>query len=69
MRNGEDGDAEVKIIDFDWAGKCGEVKYPMMRNDAQIKWPAKCLTPIIADYDRDQVRMAMDDAFGAGGTQ
>lgn len=29
----------INIIDYDWAGKIGEVKYPMFMNHVSIKWP------------------------------
>lgn len=32
-------DKKLQIIDFDWAGKHGITKYPLMINTTDIKWP------------------------------
>ena len=29
----------IDIIDYDWAGRIGEVKYPLFMNHISIKWP------------------------------
>ena len=34
----EGEELEIKVIDFDWAGKLGSAKYPAIMNP-QIKWP------------------------------
>ena len=34
-----DSDANVKVIDFDWAGIEGETKYPYFMNHVNITWP------------------------------
>lgn len=31
---------KITIIDFDWAGKIGEIRYPLYMNHAEIDWPA-----------------------------
>ena len=36
---GERGMYRLRVIDFDWAGKHGEVCYPPCRNDGE-SWPA-----------------------------
>jgi len=34
---GQRDELEIKVIDFDWAGKLGSAKYPVIV-DPQIKW-------------------------------
>ena len=36
---GERGMYQLRVVDFDWAGKRGEVRYPLYRNDGE-SWPA-----------------------------
>jgi hypothetical protein len=33
------GSVKLKVVDFDWAGEYGKVKYPPERNTLQIEWP------------------------------
>ncbi|KAG2105512.1 uncharacterized protein F5147DRAFT_242554 [Suillus discolor] len=49
-------DGKVQLIDFDWAGRKGEVKYPVSISPA-IKWPkgAQGLGPILEEHDRDML--------------
>jgi len=48
------GDEEsVETIDFDWAGKDGEVFYPLYRNDQGVRWPDKAGSSIRLGHDRD----------------
>ncbi|KAF8325050.1 uncharacterized protein EI90DRAFT_3129111 [Cantharellus anzutake] len=35
----KDGKPGILLVDFDWAGKIGEVRYPMNVNDVEIKRP------------------------------
>lgn len=42
---------ELKIIDFDWAGVGGEVRYPQRRNE-NIPWPAGPGERILTGHDR-----------------
>lgn len=44
----------LKLIDFDWAGKTGEVHYPAHRNDdiEDIEWPSAAGTAIVTGHDR-----------------
>ncbi|KIO17990.1 hypothetical protein M407DRAFT_246595 [Tulasnella calospora MUT 4182] len=44
----------LKIVDFDWAGKSGDVNYPLQRNE-DITWPASPWMPIVVAYDRTLV--------------
>ncbi|PVF98830.1 hypothetical protein CPB86DRAFT_704246, partial [Serendipita vermifera] len=46
---GETG-LEVKVIDFDWSGICGEARYPLVRN-LEIEWPGRAEELIGADDD------------------
>ncbi|KZT06283.1 uncharacterized protein LAESUDRAFT_628715, partial [Laetiporus sulphureus 93-53] len=32
-----DGEPQIKIIDYDWAGKAGQVRYPAARNES-LDW-------------------------------
>ena len=36
---GGDGEYRIRVIDFDSAGRSGEVRYPLQRNEG-IEWPA-----------------------------
>ncbi|KAG1848834.1 hypothetical protein C8R48DRAFT_641478 [Suillus tomentosus] len=49
-------DGKVQLIDFDWAGRKGEVKYPVSISPA-INWPkgAQGLGPILEEHDRDML--------------
>ncbi|PCH34147.1 hypothetical protein WOLCODRAFT_160639 [Wolfiporia cocos MD-104 SS10] len=42
---------EIKVIDFDWAGKAGQVLYPAVRNES-IDWPGRAYGPIQGGDDR-----------------
>jgi len=43
---------DLRVIDFDWAGKAGQVCYPAERN-ATIQWPGEAGKPIMDDDDRE----------------
>ncbi|PVF98829.1 hypothetical protein CPB86DRAFT_329594 [Serendipita vermifera] len=51
-------DLEVKVVDFDWAGICGEAKYPLSRNP-EIKWPGQDGGLIGADDDETLLRRTL----------
>lgn len=42
--------ANLKVFDFDWAGKSGSVSYPLQRNE-EITWPAAPWATIIKEHD------------------
>jgi len=42
---------DIKVIDFDWAGKAGEVCYPAERN-TDIQWPGEAGAPILKNMIR-----------------
>ncbi|KAF8530394.1 hypothetical protein BU17DRAFT_79150 [Hysterangium stoloniferum] len=42
--------ANIKVVDFDWAGDAGRVYYPALRN-ADICWPGNPAGPIEEDHD------------------
>ena len=52
----EDVEGRVRIVDFDWAGVAGEVRYPLHLSTA-IKWPAGVAdyAPITTAHDDDMV--------------
>ncbi|KAG8892664.1 hypothetical protein FRB99_002548 [Tulasnella sp. 403] len=56
------GGACLKVIDFDWAGGSGEVRYPIQRNE-KITWPAARGEPIAMGYDCQQVDLWWEDLF------
>ena len=41
---------DVKLIDFDWAGKAGTVRYPHNLNDG-VEWPARSNDKIHYTHD------------------
>ena len=47
----ERGDLEIKVIDFDWAGKLGVARYPAIMNP-DIAWPGRRRDLIGEDDDR-----------------
>lgn len=46
--------AEVFVIDFEWAGKEGEAKYPMFMNHSNIKWPTDANDGMLIKYEHDK---------------
>ncbi|KAG8908628.1 hypothetical protein FRB99_004916 [Tulasnella sp. 403] len=52
----EGGHVYLKVVDFDWAGTSGEVRYPIRRNES-IAWPAGRGERILVGHDRQQVEL------------
>ena len=50
---------DIKVIDFDWAGKAGEVCYPAERN-TDIQWPGEAGAPILKEDDSEMVHSWLD---------
>ena len=50
---------DVKVIDFDWAGKAGEVCYPAERN-TDIQWPGEAGAPILKEHVSEMVHSWLD---------
>jgi len=50
---------DIKVIDFDWAGKAGEVCYPAERN-TDIQWPGEAGAPILKEHDSEMVPSWLD---------
>lgn len=42
---------QIRVIDFDWAGVSGEVRYPKRRNES-LPWPAQPSEPILTGHDQ-----------------
>ena len=40
----EDGKLEIKLIDFDWGGKEGELRYPVLINNRTVRLPLASLS-------------------------
>ena len=53
-----DKSVELKVVDFDWAGKAGQVYYPAERNE-EIQWPDEAGGPIEQDHDSKMVNSWM----------
>ena len=53
-----DKSVELKVVDFDWAGKAGQVYYPAERNE-EIQWPGEAGGPIEQDHDSKMVNSWM----------
>ena len=51
---------DLRVIDFDWAGKAGQVHYPAERN-TEIQWPGEAGGPIEQDHDSKMVDSWMKD--------
>ncbi|KAG8949110.1 hypothetical protein FRC04_009056 [Tulasnella sp. 424] len=52
--SGDEQKVKLKVVDFDWAGQSGEVRYPLQRNE-EIAWPGDAGTPIVVGHDRSLV--------------
>lgn len=52
------------LLDFDWAGKIGEVKYPMNVNRTDLWRPDDAVDGELIKADHDM--MMLDDMFGCG---
>lgn len=50
----KDGSPGIMLIDFDWAGVVGEVRYPMNVNDVDIRRP-------YGAYDDELITAEHDD--------
>ncbi|KAG9050148.1 hypothetical protein FS837_007447 [Tulasnella sp. UAMH 9824] len=57
-------EANLKVVDFDWAGKSGSVSYPLQRNE-DIAWPAAPWDRIIKDHDRELVNIWWREEFSS----
>ncbi|KAF8125061.1 hypothetical protein K438DRAFT_1648882 [Mycena galopus ATCC 62051] len=56
-----DGSADIILVDWDWAGKEGDVKYPANLNPAVPRGPgAVAGEPILQSHDIDMVRRLYD---------
>ena len=55
-----DKSVELKVVDFDWAGKAGQVYYPAERNE-EIQWPGEAGGPIEQDHDSKMIDSWMED--------
>ena len=54
-----DKSVDLRVIDFDWAGEAGQVRYPAERN-REIWWPGEAGGPIEQDHDLKTVYSWMD---------
>ena len=54
----EGQELDIKVVDFDWAGKLGSAKYPAIMN-AAIKWPGAPRGPIDEDHDETLLRTTL----------
>jgi len=45
----------INIVDFDWAGKVGEVRYPICNHKDGIPWPGEDWNLIEQDHDAQMV--------------
>ncbi|KZT02200.1 uncharacterized protein LAESUDRAFT_794023 [Laetiporus sulphureus 93-53] len=59
---GRKSTAKIRVVDFDWAGKAGEVLYPVLRNQ-DIDWPGNSGGPIEGGQDRQLVKSWFYEAF------
>ncbi|KAG9044245.1 hypothetical protein FS837_008564 [Tulasnella sp. UAMH 9824] len=55
VRSGEQPRANLRVVDFDWAGESGAVCYPLQRNQ-EIAWPVGPGERIMVRHDRDLVK-------------
>jgi len=57
-----DGTAHIRVVDFDWAGTSGEVRYPETLNK-DIQWSASIGDPIECSHDKAMVDRWWKDEF------
>ncbi|KAG8919148.1 hypothetical protein FRC02_001857 [Tulasnella sp. 418] len=62
LSSDEDLPVRMKLVDFDWGGRSGEVTYPLERNK-EIAWPAGIGERIVVAHDRQLVRTWFDKLF------
>jgi serine/threonine protein kinase len=50
----EEGSGRLFVVDFDWSGKIGDCKYPVLLNRVDLVWPddAAMFKPILPDHDK-----------------
>jgi hypothetical protein len=46
------GTGEVKVIDFNWAGEQGQVKYPYLISK-DVRWPEGVEALAVIEYNHD----------------
>lgn len=51
---------EIKVVDFDWAGVSGEVRYPS-GSSKDLPWPGYAGLPILTEYDRKCINEFFDE--------
>ena len=51
---------DLRVIDFDWAGKAGQVHYQAEQN-REIQWPGEAGGPTEQDHDSKMVDSWMKD--------
>ena len=51
---------DPRVIDFDWAGKAGQVHY-LAEQNTEIQWPGEAGGPIEQDHDLKMVDSWMKD--------
>ena len=51
---------DLRVIDFDWAGKARQVHY-MVEQNTEIQWPSKAGGPIEQDHNSKIVDSWMKD--------
>jgi len=58
---------DPRVIDFDWAGKAGQVHYLagqvhyLVEQNTEIQWPGEARGPIEQDHDSKMVDSCMKD--------
>jgi hypothetical protein len=59
----KDGTVEMKLIDFDWGGKEGEVRYPVLINNHTVVRPSNVVGGrlITTDHDLEMVKITFQD--------
>ena len=61
----ERGELEIKVIDFDWAGRLGVARYPTNRNP-DIAWPGNQRDLIGKDNDKEPLSKTLDKLYSCG---
>ena len=59
LLRGDGSDGRVCVLDFDWAGRVGEARYPTFMNHADVNWPAGASDGelILPEHDMQMMHM------------
>ncbi|KAL6305761.1 hypothetical protein BKA93DRAFT_195456 [Sparassis latifolia] len=59
----ENGDMDVRLVDYDWAGMAGEAQYPPLINRKTVRRPAGAIpgSAIVKEHDLEMITFMFQD--------